>query len=149
MQYYSSSAPYNNIYMIQGLDKVQPINSKYILTIHNYFDFQGFPFGLETRATSGTPSIHCSLPYLVTINWRSLFLANRFFGSSNCKLHQVTSLTCLVLQSLDVFDLHYDPTQNKIIMIFNKFFSKAQFIEQRLGPIDPSQSSHGEASLGV
>ena len=74
MQYYSSSAPVNNIYMIQDLDNVQPINSKYILTIHNYFDFQGFPFGLETRATSGTSSIHCSLPYFVTINWKSLFL---------------------------------------------------------------------------
>ena len=34
MQYYSISAPYYNINMIQGLDKVQPINSKYILTIH-------------------------------------------------------------------------------------------------------------------
>ena len=34
MQYYSNSAPYYNINMIQGLDKVHPINSKYILTIH-------------------------------------------------------------------------------------------------------------------
>ena len=34
MQYYNISAPYYNINMIQGLDKVQPINSKYILTIH-------------------------------------------------------------------------------------------------------------------
>ena len=127
MQYYSSSAPYNNIYMIQGLDKVQPINSKYILTIHNYFDFQGFSFGLETRATSGTPSIHCSLPYFVTINGRSLFLTNRFFGSSNCncKLHQVESVMCWVLQSLDIFDLDYKLTQNKITKIFNESFSEA------------------------
>ena len=149
MQYYSSSAPYNNIYMIQGLDKVQPINSKYILTIHNYFDFQGFPFGLETKATSGTPSIHCSLPYFVTINGRSLFLTNRFLGSSNCKLHQVASLTFWVLQSLDVFDLDYDPTQNKIVTILNESFSETQFMERRLGPIDLSQSAHGEASLEV
>ena len=149
MQYYSSSAPYNNIYMIQGLDKVQPINSKYILTIHNYFDFQGFPFGLETKATSGTPSIHCSLPYFVTINGRSLFLTNRFLGSSNCKLHQVASLTFWVLQSLDVFDLDYDPIQNKIVTIFNESFSETQFMERRLGPIDLSQSAHGEASLEV
>ena len=124
MQYYSSSAPYNNIYMIQGLDRVQPINGKYILTIHNYFDFQGFPFGLETIATSGTPSIHCSLPYFVTINGRSLFLTNRFFGSSNCKLHQVASLTYWVL-SLDIFDLDYNPTQNKTTTIFNESFSEA------------------------
>ena len=33
-----------------------------------------------------------------------------------------------------MFDSDYDPTRNKITMVFNRSFSKAKSIKQRLGP---------------
>ena len=144
MQYYISSAPHYNINMIQGLDKVQPINGKYILTIHNYFDLQGFPFGLETWATSGTPSIHCSLPYFVQ-PLEILILTNRFFGSSSCRLHQAASLTCWVLWSLDMFDLGFQ------IMILSKIkllqFLMRVFLRLSLQSGDLGQQTQARALI--